>query len=375
MNRPTVLVLMGCFGRGIEATGPNQSMIGIARTLGDKFDFRIIAEAVEGDKVGEWQTVSDIPQMPIPKGLAGSRHLLAAIRATPHDILLTNGFFDRTMTLAMLIWRKLGMIPQRPTFVAPHGEFSAGALGLKSARKRMYAAALKKSGMLNDVSFIATNDAEADAIRSEGDFGRPIFVCPTIRPLPPMPEVEAAPADGPLRMVFASRIDYMKNLDFAIHAAGQSGAEIVFNIYGPVSSDQFWEQCQEMMAKAPDNLTVSYKGILRQSEILQVLANHDIMFLPTLGENFGHAIADALLAGTPVLISDRTPWRGLTEAMAGWDFPLEQPAQFIAAIRQFDTLTVDERAKWRRSARAFAESQLDTKAAMDALESALTSQS
>jgi hypothetical protein len=32
------------------------------------------------------------------------------------------------------------------------------------------------------------------------------------------------------------------------------------------------------------------------------------MILPTLGENFGHVIAESLLSNTPVLISDKTPW-------------------------------------------------------------------
>ena len=33
--------------------------------------------------------------------------------------------------------------------------------------------------------------------------------------------------------------------------------------------------------------------------------------LPTGGENFGHAIFEALSCGVPALISDRTPWRDL----------------------------------------------------------------
>ena len=32
------------------------------------------------------------------------------------------------------------------------------------------------------------------------------------------------------------------------------------------------------------------------------------MYLPTKGENFGHAISDSIANSTPVFISDKTPW-------------------------------------------------------------------
>ena len=35
---------------------------------------------------------------------------------------------------------------------------------------------------------------------------------------------------------------------------------------------------------------------------------HDLFVFPTLGENFGHVIYESLMCGTPVLVSDNTPW-------------------------------------------------------------------
>lgn len=56
--------------------------------------------------------------------------------------------------------------------------------------------------------------------------------------------------------------------------------------------------------------------------------------LPTKGENFGHAIFEALNLGKPVLISDQTPWRNLSAAGAGWDLPLDSQDAFVEALQE-----------------------------------------
>ena len=48
-----------------------------------------------------------------------------------------------------------------------------------------------------------------------------------------------------------------------------------------------------------------------------------MMYLPTTGENFGHAIMESFLNGRPVIISDRTPWLELEAKGVGWSLPLE----------------------------------------------------
>jgi glycosyltransferase involved in cell wall biosynthesis len=54
--------------------------------------------------------------------------------------------------------------------------------------------------------------------------------------------------------------------------------------------------------------------------------------LPTLGENFGHGIIEALGTGRPVIISDQTPWRGLQAAGVGWDVAIDESDQLLRAL-------------------------------------------
>jgi glycosyltransferase involved in cell wall biosynthesis len=88
------------------------------------------------------------------------------------------------------------------------------------------------------------------------------------------------------------------------------------------------------------------------------LAGYDLFLLPTRGENFGHAIFDALEVGLPVLLSDQTPWRDLERIGAGWSLPLANPDRFAATIDDFATLDLSARLAMRRAARSLAEGSL-----------------
>jgi glycosyltransferase involved in cell wall biosynthesis len=85
------------------------------------------------------------------------------------------------------------------------------------------------------------------------------------------------------------------------------------------------------------------------------MARQELMFMPSRSENFGHAIFEALCAGTPVLIGDRTPWQDLEAAKAGFDIPLPNPAALAAAIDRLAAMSPADYAQWRAGARAMAE--------------------
>jgi glycosyltransferase involved in cell wall biosynthesis len=62
------------------------------------------------------------------------------------------------------------------------------------------------------------------------------------------------------------------------------------------------------------------------------------MLLPTLGENFGHSIIEALSAGLPVIISNRTPWKNLMVEGVGADLPLEDELEFVRQLEHFQSM-------------------------------------
>ena len=88
--------------------------------------------------------------------------------------------------------------------------------------------------------------------------------------------------------------------------------------------------------------------------------------MPTLGENFGHSILEALAASLPVLISDQTPWRDLEMRKAGFDLPLGDRDQFTVAIDKLAVMNGKEFETWRISARSEAQNWLQNSDAVEA---------
>ena len=96
----------------------------------------------------------------------------------------------------------------------------------------------------------------------------------------------------------------------------------------------YWHECQAKIAVLAANVRVKYWGEIEHDKVGQVFAEHDLFLFPTLGENYGHVIHEALAVGCPVLISDQTPWRGLEEQGAGWDMPLEDTEACRRVLQQ-----------------------------------------
>jgi glycosyltransferase involved in cell wall biosynthesis len=110
--------------------------------------------------------------------------------------------------------------------------------------------------------------------------------------------------------------------------------EIQFDIWGPIDDGAYWETCQEQIRRLPNSIHVSYKGPVPQEQVRHVFAEYHFQILPTLGENFGYVILEALAAGCPVFISNQTPWRNLQAAGIGWDLPLGMSALWQHALQE-----------------------------------------
>jgi glycosyltransferase involved in cell wall biosynthesis len=119
------------------------------------------------------------------------------------------------------------------------------------------------------------------------------------------------------------------------------------------------------MADLPPNVSVRYAGALAQLEALAVLDAHDLFFLPTRGENFGHVIMESLSTGTPVLISDTTPWRDLEKEGVGWDLPLASEVEFAQRIDECSGMSAECYQKFRGRARDFANKRLSDPALVE----------
>jgi glycosyltransferase involved in cell wall biosynthesis len=369
-GKPVALTLMGAFWPGNESSGPNISLMAMIDALAGDVTFLRVARdrPTPADAPlaasGVWLETEGGAARYCPPGPRGRAQLAAILRETPHDLLLLNGFHDREFTIPTLTLRRLGLAPRRPTILSPRGEFSAAALDMKPLRKATYRFVARLAGLVSDVWMHATSAEEAHDIGAACPSARGCLIAPNIRPLLTASPHESAP-DGVTRLAFLGRISRVKNLDLALQALACVRSKIVFDIFGPVEDPAYWRDCQRIAAALPPNITVVAQGEIANGAAAQMFARHDLLFLPSRSENFGHAIFEALCCGVPVLIGNATPWRNLEETRAGWDLPLD-PQAFADAIDQFSAMDATARALLRAGARALAERRAKESDAVEA---------
>lgn len=368
MSKPVVLLMLGCFWPGNDASGPNQSFIALASALRDAFDFRVVARdrapgAASSSAPAGWLDLGFAQARYLEIGRFGAHGLARLMRQTPHDILWLNSIYDREFTLPALVAARLGAT-HAPIILSPRGEFGAGALEVKAGKKQIFLRLARALGLWRAVTWHATSAAEASDIAAETPLGAEIVVAPNLRlmltPPPFKPPREA------LRVIFVGRIAPIKGLAFALEALARVRRPVAFEICGPAEDAATYAQCRALAEKLPPHVSVQWRGAVSGAAIVEALSRSDLFFLPTGGENFGHAIFEALSCGAPALISDQTPWRGLAAKTAGWDLPLGDPAPFVQALETYAALGPEARAQWRQGARACARAYVEESGAAEA---------
>lgn len=376
-KRPTILVFVRYYLPGYKSGGPIRTIANMVDALGDEFDFKIVTsdrdatdgQPYDGVAVDAWSRVGKASvYYASPRGRKFA-NLVRLVRATPHDAVYHNSFFDPGFTILPLVCRRFGLLPARPCLLAPRGEFAESALAIRSAKKALFLRAAKLIGLHGSLLWQASSPREEqDIVRMFPKARSRIRVAPNLperQPEAADPARGQGEAPGPLRICFLSRVTPMKNLDFALDVLARLDVAVSFDIFGPVRDEDYWNQCRQLMTALPAHVTARYRGEVEHSAVPEVLSPYDLFFLPTRGENYGHVILEALAAGLPILIADTTPWRDLDKTGAGWDLSLADPAAFAATITRFSRMDAAQRLRMRKAARALADSHIADSATVE----------
>jgi len=360
VTRKRVICFASYFLPGFKSGGPVRSLVSLFEALKDEFEFRVVtrnrdlgdAAAYPNRRPGEWYAESGVLVSYLDRPFWAPWRLARVVDEAAPDLLYFNSFMDPDLSIAPLVSRHLGVgWGGVPAVIAPRGEFSPGAIGIKAAKKATYVAVARRMGIYRDVVWHATSELERQHISDWWGESARVVLAPII-PAPPPDAMPPRKRDaGPLRVVFVSRIDRKKNLLGALEVLSNVKNRVVFDIYGTKEDMDYWGECEKVIGRLPSNVRVAYRGVLSPDDVSTTIATYDVFFLPTYGENFGHVILEALLAGCPVLTSDQTPWRLLGPARAGFDLPLGEEAAFARAIDEFASMDGEALGVWSRGAR------------------------
>ena len=137
-----------------------------------------------------------------------------------------------------------------------------------------------------------------------------------------------------LKILFISRIQEKKNLLYAINIVKKLSNNIEFDIYGPIEQKNYWNTCLMEMNNASSNIKIKYCGNVAPSETKEIYAQYDCLLFPTLSENYGHVIAEAVICNCPIVISKgTTPWDDVANN-GGFTVNLDNPDDFINVLNR-----------------------------------------
>ncbi|MBA7540305.1 hypothetical protein ES705_32601 [subsurface metagenome] len=346
-NKLTVLIFVSNYLPGYKSGGPVRTIANLVEHLGDVYNFLIITKdrdfqdpnSYQNIRVNEWNKIDNSYVYYLSPDALRFSTLKRILKSTKHDILYLNSFFNFRFTILPILANKLFSKHKKQIILAPRGEFSQGALVLKSFKKKLFIYTSSIIGLYKSVIFQASGDFEKNDIvdnLSNKHFLK-IIIAPN---LPPQPVFKGkkyqkrGKKNTLYRIVFLSRISQMKNLEYALIILSKVKIPVVFDIYGPIQDKSYWNKCQKIIDNLPYNIVVKYLGEVKHELVRETLESYDLFFLPTAGENFGHVILESLSAGTPVLISDTTPWRNLQSLGVGWDISLSNRKEFIEIIEK-----------------------------------------
>lgn len=364
-NKPIILIFSGIYLPGVNGGGPIRTISNLVSTLGDDFDFHIITSDRDlGSKlayseilINEWNLVGKA-KVYYTKPNISLFQLANIINGINFQVLYLNSFFNLKFTIFPLLLRKLGKIKNIPVILAPRGEFSLNALSLKSRKKNSFIKIASFFGLYNNLVWQASSLHEEVDIISRLKLHKIPYK--NVKVCQNLPEVNILHKEflfnpNLIKICFLARISKMKNLDFVLHVLKNIKHNIFLGIYGPKEDLNYWANCQKIIKELPRNIKVEYFGAVPNEQVRDIISNYDLFFVPSKGENYGHVFVEAFSAGTPVLVSDKTPWRNLTDKNIGWDISLNNPSEFCQVIEKYVFLSEEYKRLMRSDCIKFAE--------------------
>jgi glycosyltransferase involved in cell wall biosynthesis len=341
-TKKTILLFIDWYLPGYKAGGPIQSCANLVDHLQEDYCFKIVTrdtdycetKPYENVKSNQWNTInSNTLVYYFSSDELNKKNIYKLIENTEFDVVYLNGIFSYLFTIIPLLYFRKNK--KRKVIIAARGMFASGALAIKRQKKQLFLSFAKLLGLFNKVVFHATNEAEKkDIINAIGNKNEIKIAGNLSKKIALDAFISKPKRAGFVKLFNIARVAPEKNLKYALEILKEVKVSVQFDYYGPIYDENYHNECKSVIEKLPAHIKVNYKGVIPNNEVNKTLKNYDALFMPTLGENFGHIILESLLASCPVIISDQTPWQNLETEKSGWAIPLQDFNKYVEAITQ-----------------------------------------
>ncbi|MGD1843916.1 MAG: glycosyltransferase family 4 protein [Salibacteraceae bacterium] len=375
VHKPRVVIFVDWYLPGCKAGGPVRSVAAMVAAFKHDFSFSIITSDRDfGDEkayptvpVNQWIEKDDYRVQYLSPSRRGRSSMKELLKRTPAEVYYFNSLFSLHYTLIPLLLLKGNRTSKK--VLAPRGMLGAGALALKSGKKKLFLSLAKAFGLYKNIHWHASSDLEKEEVHQVFVSTAKVQVARNLSRPPEVPEADRVPKkDGMTRFFFLSRISRKKNLHFALkllQTLPESG-NYTFDIIGPVEDEEYWQECQALIEALNPKVAVTHHGAVPFHQIGDLMKGLHFLLLPTFHENFGHVVVESMACGCPVLISENTPWKHLQQSQTGWDIPLQEKETWEKALRDAAQSSKAQFDNMSNAARSFALQHLDDQQTLEA---------
>ena len=304
--------------------GPSQVALNLVKALRDQsYDAEILTtnfgldlplyqrsdylfDQTQGLSVPTWVVPFDRPPL---KEFIFSKAAIAWLwkNLANYDVIDNHYLFSCLPTSAAIIAR----LQNIPYTVRTMGQLTDWALAQSRTKKQIYSYFLERQNLSRAAAIHCTTPAEAEDVRAYG-INTPTVTLP-LGVTPPIPIANARAKlcqayglnpEQPV-VLFLSRLHYKKRPDLLLKSLGQlnaAGVDFQAILAGSGTSD-YVNELQQLTATLHLQDRVLFPGLVTGVDKALLLQGADAFVLPSFSENFGIAVAEALVAGLPVVIT------------------------------------------------------------------------
>lgn len=334
-----ILQTIGSLNAGSGGTSTcTYELVSAMNSEGYPVDLLTLRPASQAEKMlGEDDFIHALPHDACTP-LAISRNLRRALAESDYDLYHTNGLWMDVNHATCSHARKQG----KPYIISPHGMLYPQALAISSWKKKLMLTLGHKRDLQQAACIHVTCKQEMEHCRAF-ELKQPIAVIPNPVQIPPYLDELRKGTDGIFRIGFLGRFHPIKNIESIIMAWAQlnlPNAELL--LYGNGEPD--YVASLKSLAHESGARNIHFMGFVNGRKKYEALAHLNLLCAPSHQENFGMSIAEALLAGTPVMASLGTPWEDLNTRRCGWwrDNSIESLCECIKMAHTMSTDELDE---------------------------------
>lgn len=226
-------------------------------------------------------------------------------RLEASDAIWLQSLYSVQFAILPLLWMCLRRRLDR-VMVSPRGSLAPGAHGQGSRLKPWWDHVCKLLRIDQKVTWIASGESErADILRN---FPRARVEISTETSVSHGLPLVGRRRSGNLRVLFLGRLSRTKGLLEAIRMVGLMREPATLIVAGVPEHDDYVRSAEIEARSIRPPASVEWLGHVSADGIVELIRSVDVLLSPTLGENFGHSIAECLGLGRPVFVTDSTPW-------------------------------------------------------------------